>query len=57
MTLEWPEEAGTKIEGKKRISLEEEYGLRLSDAPGAPPPPAEGVGEAPKPQPAAVPPG
>jgi hypothetical protein len=23
MTLEWPEEAGTKIEGKERIELEE----------------------------------
>jgi hypothetical protein len=23
MTLEWPEEAGTKIEGKERLDLEE----------------------------------
>ncbi len=35
MTLDWPEE-GHKIEGKARIRLEEEYGLRLSeDAAGA----------------------
>jgi TRAP-type mannitol/chloroaromatic compound transport system permease small subunit len=40
MTLDWPEE-GHKIEGKARIKLEEEYGLRLSDdaaAPAAAPP-------------------
>lgn len=41
MTLDWPEE-GHRIEGKERISLEQEYGLRLSDdapppAPGRPP--------------------
>lgn len=30
MTLDWPEE-GSKVEGKERIKLEEEYGLRLSD--------------------------
>jgi TRAP-type mannitol/chloroaromatic compound transport system permease small subunit len=35
MTLDWPEE-GHKIEGKARIKLEEEYGLRLSDDPEAP---------------------
>lgn len=32
MTLEWPEE-DAKVEGKERIKLEEEYGLRLSDTP------------------------
>lgn len=30
MTLEWPEE-DRKIEGKERVKLEDEYGLRLSD--------------------------
>jgi TRAP-type mannitol/chloroaromatic compound transport system permease small subunit len=41
MTLDWPEE-GHKVEGKARIRLEEEYGLRLSDepVPAHPPPPA-----------------
>ena len=39
MTLDWPEE-GHKIEGKARIRLEEEYGLRLSDQPATPPPEA-----------------
>jgi TRAP-type mannitol/chloroaromatic compound transport system permease small subunit len=47
MTLDWPEE-GHRIEGKARIKLEEEYGLRLSEeatlppssAPEAPPPTA-----------------
>lgn len=32
MTLEWPEEE-RKIEGKERVKLEDEYGLRLSDDP------------------------
>lgn len=32
MTLEWPEE-DRKIEGKERVKLEDEYGLRLSDDP------------------------
>jgi TRAP-type mannitol/chloroaromatic compound transport system permease small subunit len=32
MTLEWPEE-DRKIEGKERVKLEDEYGLRLSDQP------------------------
>jgi len=32
MTLEWPEE-DRKIEGKERVKLEDEYGLRLSDEP------------------------
>lgn len=38
MTLEWPEE-DRKIEGKERVKLEDEYGLRLSDdvLPGKPP--------------------
>jgi TRAP-type mannitol/chloroaromatic compound transport system permease small subunit len=30
MTLEWPEEE-KKLEGKTRVKLEEDYGLRLSD--------------------------
>lgn len=39
MTLEWPEEE-RKIEGKERVKLEDEYGLRLADEPGpAGPPP------------------
>jgi TRAP-type mannitol/chloroaromatic compound transport system permease small subunit len=33
MTLDWPEE-DAKIEGKKRVTLEGDYGLRLSEAPG-----------------------
>src|SRR5688572_32776054 len=33
MTLDWPEE-DAKIEGKTRVRLEDDYGLRLSDAPG-----------------------
>jgi TRAP-type mannitol/chloroaromatic compound transport system permease small subunit len=37
MTLEWPEE-DRKIEGKERVKLEDEYGLRLSDDPPPPPP-------------------
>lgn len=38
MTLEWPEE-DRKIEGKERVKLEDEYGLKLSDdvLPGKPP--------------------
>jgi TRAP-type mannitol/chloroaromatic compound transport system permease small subunit len=32
MTLDWPE-TEQKIEGKTRVKLEDEYGLRLSDAP------------------------
>ncbi len=38
MTLEWPEE-DRKIEGKERVKLEDEYGLKLSDeaAPIKPP--------------------
>ena len=32
MTLDWPEE-DAKIEGKTRVRLEDDYGLRLSDAP------------------------
>jgi hypothetical protein len=30
MTLDWPE-SEQKIEGKTRVKLEDEYGLRLSD--------------------------
>jgi TRAP-type mannitol/chloroaromatic compound transport system permease small subunit len=33
MTLDWPEQ-DAKIEGKTRVRLEDDYGLRLSDAPG-----------------------
>ena len=36
MTLDWPEE-DAKIEGKTRVRLEDDYGLRLSDAPVIPP--------------------
>jgi TRAP-type mannitol/chloroaromatic compound transport system permease small subunit len=32
MTLDWPEQ-DAKIEGKTRVRLEDDYGLRLSDAP------------------------
>ena len=32
MTLDWPEE-DARIEGKERIKLEDEYGLRLTDSP------------------------
>jgi TRAP-type mannitol/chloroaromatic compound transport system permease small subunit len=35
MTLDWPEE-DAKIEGKTRVRLEDEYGLRLADAPVTP---------------------
>ena len=47
MTLDWPEE-GHRIEGKERISLEQEYGLRLSDDATLPPPspPADPPAEA-----------
>jgi hypothetical protein len=34
MTLDWPEE-DAKIEGKTRVRLEDDYGLRLTDAPDA----------------------
>jgi len=48
MTLDWPE-ADARIEGKTRVKLEDEYGLRLSD-PAAPTDPtlaaAPGKGEA-----------
>src|SRR5688572_9693892 len=42
MTLEWPEE-DRKIEGKTRVKLEDEYGLKLD----APPPLIAGAGDAP----------
>ena len=32
MTLDWPE-ADAKIEGKERVRLEDDYGLRLTDSP------------------------
>jgi hypothetical protein len=47
MTLDWPEQE-SKIEGKTRVKLEEDYGLRLSDEPVEAKP-----GPAAKPQPAA----
>ena len=56
MTLDWPE-ADAKIEGKERVRLEDDYGLRLSD-PAAPTDPAlagaprQGKGEAKAPPPA-----
>jgi TRAP-type mannitol/chloroaromatic compound transport system permease small subunit len=40
MTLDWPE-TEQKIEGKTRVKLEDEYGLRLSDSPVPTTPPAE----------------
>jgi TRAP-type mannitol/chloroaromatic compound transport system permease small subunit len=43
MTLEWPEE-DRKIEGKTRVKLEDEYGLKLD----APPPLIAGAGDAPR---------
>jgi TRAP-type mannitol/chloroaromatic compound transport system permease small subunit len=42
MTLDWPEE-DVRIEGKTRVRLEDDYGLRLSDAP--PGKPASGADE------------
>ena len=49
MTLEWPDEE-RKIEGKARVKLEDEYGLKLD----APPPIIAGASDAPTP-PAAPP--
>jgi TRAP-type mannitol/chloroaromatic compound transport system permease small subunit len=43
MTLEWPEE-DRKIEGKTRVKLEDEYGLKLD----APPPLIAAAGDAPR---------
>jgi TRAP-type mannitol/chloroaromatic compound transport system permease small subunit len=40
MTLDWPE-TEQKIEGKTRVKLEDEYGLRLSDSPVPTTPPPE----------------
>jgi TRAP-type mannitol/chloroaromatic compound transport system permease small subunit len=40
MTLDWPE-SEQKIEGKTRVKLEDEYGLRLSDSPAPVEPPPE----------------
>ena len=37
MTLDWPEE-DSRIEGKTRVRLEDDYGLQLSNAPGTAPP-------------------
>ena len=39
MTLEWPEE-DAKVEGKTRVRLEDDYGLKLSDSPDGKPIPA-----------------
>ena len=36
MTLEWPEEAGTKIEGKERIVLDETPGMQAPPGRGSP---------------------
>jgi TRAP-type mannitol/chloroaromatic compound transport system permease small subunit len=53
MTLDWPEE-DTKIEGKTRVRLEDDYGLRLSEQSGtAKPMPEAQAQEAAKAQPAA----
>ena len=38
MTLEWPEEAGTKIEGKERIVLDETPGMQAPTMVLHPPP-------------------
>jgi len=40
MTLDWPEE-DAKVEGKTRVRLEDDYGLRLSDTPETAAPAAE----------------
>jgi cytoskeletal protein RodZ len=40
MTLDWPE-TEQKIEGKTRVRLEDDYGLRLSDTPAPVSPPPE----------------
>jgi TRAP-type mannitol/chloroaromatic compound transport system permease small subunit len=40
MTLDWPE-SDAKVEGKTRVRLEDDYGLRLSDTPGTATPAAE----------------
>jgi hypothetical protein len=40
MTLDWPE-TEQKIEGKTRVKLEDEYGLRLSDPTVLADPPAK----------------
>jgi TRAP-type mannitol/chloroaromatic compound transport system permease small subunit len=49
MTLDWPEE-DAKIEGKTRVRLEDDYGLRLSDSPET----AERTSAPAKPRPAAT---
>jgi hypothetical protein len=49
MTLDWPE-VESKIEGKTRVKLEDEYGLRLSDSPA---PASPDVAKADAPSPAA----
>ena len=36
MTLEWPEEAGSKIEGKERIVLDETPGMQAPPDRGSP---------------------
>lgn len=47
MTLDWPE-SEQKIEGKTRVRLEDDYGLRLSDAPAPARPPPETAGAPPR---------
>ena len=41
MTLDWPEE-DAKVEGKTRVRLEDDYGLRLSEVPDTSKPAAPG---------------
>ena len=47
MTLDWPEE-DAKIEGKERVKLADEYGLRLSDSPAPTDPTLVGAADAKK---------
>ena len=49
MTLDWPE-SDAKVEGKERVKLEDEYGLRLSDSPLPTNPALAGAPEASKPE-------
>ena len=47
MTLDWPE-SDAKVEGKERVRLEDDYGLRLSDSPTPADPALAGAPEASK---------
>jgi TRAP-type mannitol/chloroaromatic compound transport system permease small subunit len=51
MTLDWPEE-DAKVEGKTRVRLQDDYGLRLSETPGDAKPPPAATPRAPLAQPA-----